>query len=55
MMSGGKSKAMKSAATKGEEAFANQGKVTVTRIQIVRALWFVAMIIALGEIETTAV
>ena len=55
MMSGGKRKAMKSAATKAEEASANWEKVIVTGTPIVRAIWFVGLTTALGEMEMTAV
>ena len=54
-MSGGKRKVMISAAMKGEEAFANWEKVIVTGTQIVRAIWFVGLTTALGEMEMTAV
>ena len=55
MMSGGKRKAMKIAAIKGEEDFANLEKVIVTRTLIVRALSFVGMACAHGGMETAAV
>ena len=55
MIAGGKRKAMKSAVMKAEEAFANWEKVIVTGTQIVRAIWFVGLTIALGEMEMTAV
>ena len=48
MISGGKRKAMMIAAIKGEEDFANLEKAIVTRTLIVRALWFVDVITALG-------
>ena len=54
-MSGGKRKAMKGAAIKGEEDFANLEKVIVTRTLIVRALWSVGVTTALGGMETTVV
>ena len=45
---------MRSAAMGAETVTAELEKVTVTRTQTVRALWFVGETTATGEMETTA-